>query len=250
MSTSPLYLLQTTGSGQPQVDSFGSLKTTVARVINGETQAAVKAEAGRGIQRGIDDINMRHLFDFASDSQSDATLTAGTATYALPNNFFAMREVQLVDTSSEVWRTLDYVDWDHFNRLLAKQDKVGIPTHWTAPDPYGDGTIRVYPNPDAGAAADYTLRLVTYQRVAMITGDSDIIAAPRELSDVLCTYGEYHLLFWSDNRNQGAWGHKLQHYRDKLAAFKGSDGRHRNELKAWTMGYETNSNAGVFDPLS
>jgi len=250
ITATPMMLSVASGSAT-QADNFGNLKKCVARFIGGESQSAVLDEAGRGIIRGIHDINMRHLFEFGSEKQSDAALVATDPTYALPNDVFGVREIQLIDSDSAVYRTLDYLEWGDFNRRVAQQDDTGTPTIWTVQNSFDDLEVHVYPVPDASAAADYTLRIFNYTRIAAPSSDGDVIVAPIELNDVLCTYGEYHISMWDNKTNVAVWDHKLRHYKDKLMAFKGMDARHDNKEQGWGLAYSTGSmgRTDQFDPL-
>lgn len=236
---------------QPQTDSFGTLKECVAKIVNGEDQQRILSLAGTGIKRGIDDINMRHVFDFGSKQASDATLTSGTSSYAVASDFFAIHEVQLINSDSEVYRTLEYIPWGQFNVLEQNQDETGTPQYWTARNTFDDETIEVYPIPDDGAASDYTLRITYYERVERPSADTDIINAPRELSDVLCTYGEYYVLLVRE-RESGVWAHKLREYREKLNNFRRSRDRQPTAGLQWRIQRHGGSNYNDiddFDPL-
>lgn len=234
-------------SSQAQVDSFGELKACAARVIDGEDQPAILSEAGRGIRRGILDINMRHLFDFGSEVQTDVNLTSGTAAYALQTDFYVMRSVQLINSDGDVHATLQKIDWDRFNALLSKQGDSGVPTSYSAQSAFSDATISLYPVPDASAATDYDLRIVHYKRISRPSADTDVIAAPQELSDVLCTYGEYHVLFW---RNDPRWQQKYNEYRDKLQMFRQMRERVGDDDLGWMVRYDTDGRYQTDDPLS
>ena len=239
-----------TATGQPITPSFGDLKKCAAKVVRGESQAKYLALAADGILAAIDDINMRHVFDFGSRRESDYTLVDGTQTRALETDFLAVRDVQLITASdSTAYATLEYLPWDQFNAMEMTQTLTGPPLYWTARNTWADQEILLYPVPDSGAAADYTLRVEYYARVPLPAADGDVIAAPREIGDILCTYGQYHILFVLDNQNSTAWGHKLSLYRDKLRAFRASRERVPNQSGHWQLGYESEPGLGVFDPL-
>ena len=223
----PLVIASSTG--QPTVRPFGELKECVASVVNGQNQPAIKELAGKWIIKGIDDINMRHLFRFGSKASADVPLVSGQRAYSLASDFFAVREVQLIE-SSEVARTLEYIPWGQFNQVEERQDRDGAPAWWTSKNSFDDGTIEVYPVPDDSAAAKYSLRITYFERIQAPSADSDVIDAPRELGDVLCTYGEYGVLFTRDRTNPAGWGHKWRQYKDKLNAFMRSTEREPTEV--------------------
>lgn len=187
-------------TNQPQVDSFLTLKQCSADYVGGRNKTAVLEAAGRAINEGIDRFNARHLIDFGSETVADANLVDGTATVALPINFFAVREAQLINTDGEVSNRLDYVPWEEWNKRtrgltgMGKQAATGRPQMWTAKNTFDDATIILYPVPDSGAATDFDIRLTIYTRVDRLSADSDILNAPRELGPALCWYGAWKLL--------------------------------------------------------
>jgi len=150
--------------------------------------------AGRAINEGIDRFNARHVVDFGSSTDTDTALVDGTNSYTLDADFFAVRDVQLVDTDSDVQFRLTYVPWEEFNKRHPKQSQTGRPDIWTARNTFDDKQSLLYPVPDSGAAADYTIRVTTYTRIDRPASDSDIINAPRELGPALCWYGGWKLL--------------------------------------------------------
>ena len=216
--------MEATGTSQPQVDSYGSLATCAAGIIDAN-QPAIVATARRGILRGIDDINMRGLFNFARKAASDTNLVDGQSTYSLPSDFFAADVLQLINTDGDVEHKLEHREWQRFNADYEKQDDTGRPKIWTSRSSFVDGNIIVYPEPDSSAATNWDLRLIYYRRIERPSGDEDIIVAPRELSHVLCLYGEYFVLERHDRNNEQKIQRKLAEYRGALGAFKGVDNR-------------------------
>lgn len=236
-------------SGQPATDSFGTMKSCAAQVLNGENQQKILELAGKGILRGIDDINMRHVFRFGSKQATDVNLSSGVAEYDLLTDFFAVHEVQLIDAGGDPARTLQYIPWGQFNDLVHVQDGDGKPKYWTSRNTFDDGVISVYPVPGDKDAADYDLRVTYYERVERPSADSDIIAAPRELSDVLCTYAEYYILFVRDRANATAWGFKQREYERKLNMFMQMTEREPTEKLQWRVGVDSDTWGDEFDVL-
>lgn len=210
------------GTQQPQVSSFGALKQCVARTFNAENQPKMLELAGHGIQRAVNWTNLKGKWRFGSKQASDASLVAGTATVALQSDFFAVQEVQLINSDGDVASTLEYVPWGQFNVLEQKQSADGKPLYWTSRNSFDDNTIEVYPAPDAGAAADYDVRVTYYERITIPTADSDIIDAPRELELVLCTYAEGYVAFVRDRTNVAAWASRKREAEKLLGEFRHS----------------------------
>ena len=175
------------------MDSFLTLKQCAADYVGGRNKTSVLEAAGRGIIEGIDRFNARHLVDFGSETEADAALVDGTNTVALATNFFAVRDVRLIDSDGIAFR-VDYMEWEEFNRRQQDQTDTGRPLLWTAKNTFDDAQIILWPTPDASAAADYTIRLNIFTRVGRPNNDSDIISAPRELGPALCWYGAWKVL--------------------------------------------------------
>ena len=186
--------VDTSSTEQPQVDSFQKLKQCAADHVGGRNKASVLEAAGRAINEAIDRFNARNLTQMGSETQADMDLVDGTATYSLATTFFAMRDVQLIDTDSNVRYRLDYVPWEQWNKQEYNQDKTGRPRYWTARNSFDDGQIIVYPTPDSTAATDYDLRITNFERCDRLNSDSDILDMPRELGPALCWYGGWKLL--------------------------------------------------------
>ena len=181
-------------TNQPQVDTYLKLKQCAADYVGGRNKTSVLSAAGRAINEAIDRFNARHLVDFGTETQADANLVDGTDTVSLPTNFFAVREVQLIDTDGNVAKRLDYVPWEEWNRRDRLHNQTGVPQFWTSKNTFDDQTIQLYPTPDSDAATDYDVRVTLYERVERLASDSDILNAPRELGPALCWYGAWKLL--------------------------------------------------------
>lgn len=232
-------LLASTGAAQPKVDSFGSLAACAAGIIDAN-QPAILSTARAGILRGIDDINMRHLFRFGRKAASDATIVASQNNYSVAADFFAIDTIQLIDSNSRVYRQLDYVPWQQFNSMYTKQADDSTPRIWTSRNTFDDEEILVYPRPTSSDASSYTLRIVYYERIERVDQDSDIIVAPRELGHVLCLYGEYHVLERHDRSDEGRIQRKLAEYRNALEAFTNQDKREPAERLQFQLAMDQN----------
>jgi hypothetical protein len=212
-------VIASSGTQQPQVDTFGDLKSCVAKTLNSENQPKILSLAGDGINRAILWTNLNHKFRFGSKQSSDTALVDGTQAVSLASDFWAIQEVQLIDTDSKVAATLEYLPWGQFNVLEQTQTATGQPVYWTSRNTFDDNQILLYPVPDATAAADYTVRVTYYERIQRPTSDSDIIDAPQELGLVLCTYAEGYVLFVRDRTNVAAWASKKREAKELLTTF-------------------------------
>ena len=244
-------LVVTSGTvGGTQTDAFGVLKACAAKVLGGENQPFYLNLAGEGILKGIDVVNMRNLFRFGSEQGSDADLVDGTSSYAIPAGTFAVQDVQLIDVQGKVSRTLEYVPWGQFNNVEGKQSAEGAPEFWTARNSFDDQAIEVYPVPETRAAADFDIRITYYERIARPTLDSDVIDAPRELGECLCTYAEYYLLRLRNKDNPTIYLERKKAFDEQLAQFVESTEREPSENLQWVMGPLSHHAHHRFDPLS
>jgi hypothetical protein len=114
-------------------------------------------------------------------TQSAITLVDGTATYSLDSAYKKPSKAVLIDTDSNEYAPLAYADWERFQEI-GQQDKTGDPAIYTMKNAFVDGTVELYPVPDAGAASDYTLELTYFKRLALCTdSSSSTINAPAEI---------------------------------------------------------------------
>lgn len=251
----PLYntgtLIVSGGTGSAgQTDSFGALKSLAATEFGAEGQSYYLNLAGKGILKGIDVTNMRNLFRFGSEQQAAAALVADDATYAIPNDTFAIQEVQLIDTDGNVARTLEYVPWGQFNSLEGKQSAEGAPEFWTARNSFDDLTVTVYPTPNAQAVTDYTIKVTNYVRIARPTLDADVIVAPRELGEVLIAYAVYYMNRVRNKDDSFAIMESKRRYDELLAQFVESTEREPTETLQWVLAPTWDGVDRRYDPLS
>lgn len=199
--------------------TLGNIKTRIARSFGGENNPKIRELAEEGVLRAVDDVNMRHYLRFGIQTPTTSSLVSGTRTYDIPSDTFNIDDVQLLDSNGDPVYTLEYLEWGAFNRRFEDQTQTGRPEFFSVRNWFVDGEIHVYPEPDDDAASTYTLRITAYKRLDRPTGDLSIIAAPREIQDVLITYGEYYVGSVRQRDNVAYWGHKERSYRSKLAAF-------------------------------
>ena len=248
-NTGSLVVSGGTGGGT-KTNSFAELKASAAKVIGGENQQYLLDLAGEGILKGIDVVNMRNVYRFGSEQGTDTTLVDGTEAYAIPAGTFAIQDVQLIDVNSKPFRTLEYVPWGQFNNLTGKQTAEGIPEFWTARNSFDDQTITLYPEPETQAAAKYTLRITYYERIARPASNSDVIDAPRELSECLVTYAEYYLLRTRNRDDPHAYMERKRAFDEQLAQYIESTEREPSENLQWVMGPQNYNSGRGYDPLS
>ena len=240
------FVVQAGTTGKTTTDSFGAMKACVAKVLGGEGQPFYLDMAGDGILKGIDVVNMKRLFRFGSKQGSATTLIVDTDTYSIPSGTFAIQEVQLIDAAGKVTQTLEYVPWGQFNTLVEDQDQTGAPEFWTARNSYDTQKVQIYPIPDD---ATNDIKITYYQRISRPSVDSDVIDAPRELSEVLCTYGEYYMLRLRNKDNPVIYMDAKRRFDEQLADYVNQTEREPTETLQWVLA-PYNPQPNEFDPLS
>jgi hypothetical protein len=242
-------LVITSSGEQPHVDTFGKLKACAAKVLNGQNQPAILELAGEMIREGILWTNLNYKFRFGSKQAADAALVDGTSTVSLAADFWAIQEVQLINADGDVAATLEYVPWGQFNVAEQAQNVTGKPLYWTSRNTFDDGEIQVYPTPDAGAAADYTVRVTYYERIQRPVNDSDIVDAPEELGLVLCRYAQARLLFVKDRTNVAAWASQKREAEALLNKFMQSTEEEPTAAFQWRLHWVGDGYGDRNDPL-
>jgi hypothetical protein len=229
-------------SQQPQVEPFDQLAICCATIVNGSNNTKILDLARQLTLEAIDDVNMQHLFRFGRAQTTGTTLVDGQSNYTLDADYFAMAEVQLEDSDGNPYRTLEYIDWNQLNTLEEAQTATGAPQFWYSRNTFRDSEIHLYPVPDASAAADYTLRTTHYERVPKPSAGSDIIDAPVEMTDVVCTYCRALMLYHKHKRQTPLGDRFLALYEKKLKAFKFLDSREPTALFNFRLATSTAKN--------
>lgn len=186
-------LINDTSAVTLKTDTISSIVSDVADIIQGRGDSVVEEEALRYVNRVIDMLNLGHRYYFMRDKQTDVDLAADTVEYAITDSVFMVDDVQLLNSDSEIVRTLQYIKWGQFNRMEAVQTATGLPTVWTIRTRYQNKYIQVYPIPTSDEAT-YDLRIHFKARIAQLTSaDDSTVTGPRELSEVLRRGGEFYL---------------------------------------------------------
>ena len=178
---------------QSKTDTFGDLKACVAKALGADESPIYLETAGNGILRAIDVINMDRLFNFTRVQATATDLVDGDGTYALDSDFFKIDSVHILDSDSKVKRKLEFLDWERFNREFQPQTATGGPRYWTSKNTLQDEEIQIYPVPNSDDTDD-DIQVTYFVALARPTWDGEQIEAPRQLSTLLCVYGEYFTL--------------------------------------------------------
>lgn len=208
-------------------DSISDLKKRIARAVGGQEDNEVLQLSYDAIREVVDDINIRHHFDFTTAVAADIDLVADTIEYTLPTDFFGMRSVQLVRATGGdddgIVRNLEWWDWEQHNQFVEDQRSEGTPNRYTIRDAHTNAKIIVYPIPMASDATNYDIR-ITYLKPISVPADSPTvtISAPRQLTAVLLAYGRYHVIKMRYPEQDSRWKHEYGLYLDRLNAFSGN----------------------------
>jgi len=180
-------------SGQTKCAAGRDLVSQVARIVGGESEPLIRAQALDCINRVRLRMNKRN-WRFQKYTNAAITLVSGTQTYSLDSTFKSPSHVQLLNTSSEPEHTLRYVDDAWLAQNRERQTDTGRPQWYWMRNTFQDAQISLLPIPDSGAATDFTLRVENYERIAAVA-DSDVaVDIPEEAGDVLIAGGQYWLL--------------------------------------------------------
>jgi hypothetical protein len=165
----------------------------VARIVGDETDSNIRSQALDCLNRARISLNRRE-WRFKKVTAAAITLVDGTKTYTLPSAFNRPSFARLLDTSSKPYADLRYVDDAWLAHQLPQQDASGQPVYYQLRNHFADGLVTLYPTPDVGAAAAWTLSVEYYGRIASIADDATPISEPEELCDVLVLGGQYQIL--------------------------------------------------------
>ena len=190
---SDVVVVTSSGSGQTGAGSGANKVTEVARIVGGQDENSIRAQALSCINRVRMELNM-HDWRFMKTNASNITLVNGTATYTLPTNLKAICYARLLDTAGKQDHELTYVSDDIFTKWIRDQEHTGQPIYYNARNAFGDGLISVYPVPDASAATTWTLDVEYFKRIPVITDDATQIDVPEEVNLVLAVGGQMYLL--------------------------------------------------------
>ena len=240
------FVVSASASADLSTDSFGAMKSEVAAEIQGQNQPFYLDEAGKFILRILDELNLKHKFRFMRASGADQAFVDGTREYAIPSGTLGVGAVEVIQTATgDVFRQLEFVPWEQFNRLSYHQDGTGMPEYWTAKNSFSSQKIITYPEPDS-TLGDYTLRVTSYQRIDQPVLDTDTITGPRELTLILKLGAEAEMLSRYHKENPTLGLKKRKDFEDRTEEFFASE-RDEPDLQ-WVLPAEDSRNDSS-DPL-
>lgn len=182
-----------TGSGQTTGGSGNRLVSQVARIIGGEDDTNIRAQALDCINRVRQRMN-RRLLKFTKTTASAITLVSGTSTYSLPSAYNKPSFARILDTNSKPVQDLRYVDDAWFAHQYPIQTEGGLPVFYSLRNSFSDGLIKLYPAPGASQATSNTLSVEYFARLGAIADTSDeLTSLPEEAQGVIVECAQYCL---------------------------------------------------------
>lgn len=240
------HVIEVTGSTQqPKVFTLRSLKQQAARVINAEDDREILATAQEGIRWAITYMNITRSFYFGRKNTAAAALTLNTNTVSLPSDFFGVRQVSLLYTANSITgpdlqvgdlaTTIPYEPWEQFR---AKGTDYGDrPIAWSAKNTFTDGVIYVRPTPKQKAVDDWTVQITYDTEISLPDSDTDVIAAPKDLTPLLVEGAKYFILFERKGDDPIRFRHQFAVFENMIARYGAHEHkRHGSKAAAWRIG--------------
>lgn len=171
---------------------FSRLKSSVARVIGGETDQKVLAAAGDYINEAIIDLN-QEMFECNKLKTDTLTVTNGSAT--LPSAFYKEIEFSLVSSTGVKIRQLNYLDYAEFKHTYAypgsEEASGSQPTGYTLFNTHVTGILTLL---GAGTPSTNYVSGSYYKRFDLLEGDEEVLDAPQEVQRAILTKARLELL--------------------------------------------------------
>ena len=228
---------------QPYAQTLGALTTEVANRLRGADDPDIRTVARRGVIWAAHYADLTREFTFGSHEPAQVLLIENDGTLALPANFVGMRLLTLEyldyqnilpENVGEKAGVLDWLPWAQFNQL--DHAVSGVPRFWSAQDTFTTGVIHINPRPDADSAARYAARMWLWSTVDVPAQDEDVLAAPKDYSEVLIEGGKAYLLRerTSDLQEKAFQLHIFETMISRYAAKERV--RHGSRSAAWRVG--------------
>lgn len=181
-------------AAQAGVGTGANLVTQIARIVGGESEGAIRAQALDCLNRVRRELN-QHDWRFMKTTDDPITLVSGTATYALESTFRKPSFACLIDIAGDPKLTLEYIDDEVGAHMQPDKGVSGQSCYYLLRNDYEDGLITLFPTPDDGTAIDYRLVVEYYARIGAFadTNESEVFI-PEELANVLILGGQAYML--------------------------------------------------------
>ena len=229
---------------QPKIYTMGNLKRQVARVINSEDDAEILDVCGAAIRWAISYAEMTRSFKFGRQNTTVAALTLNGDTISLPEQFFGVRNVTRLFTAEsiqgdmqvgDIAGTIPYEPWAQFTaRGTAYGD---TPLVWSAKNTFSDGYIQFWPKATQKAVDNWTVQVLHDTPIGLPDADSDVLAAPRDITLVLIEGAKYYLLFERKSDDTVRYRHQFRVFEEMIARYSAHENkRHGRKHASWRIG--------------
>lgn len=190
----------TTPSGDQK--TLGQMATDVATFFGLDKNPEKDAFIRRVIHSIIDDLNRKKLWGFNLITASDFSSVAGQATYSLASIASNLWRVYNLRKSSGVDYTLTGIRESLFDTLFQSQSGItGFPYVRVNFNIYRDGTLKLFPTPDAV----YTFTLRYFRLIPHPNGDGTFLDMPSPYQSVV-EYGACaRIAALSNSETLGYW---------------------------------------------
>lgn len=234
---------------QPRAYTLREMARRVARVINAEDDDEMLATAMDGIRWAISYADITRHMQFGRSQQASVALTENSRTVTLPQDFFGVRQVELLyslantsrpttmDASTEgVYALIPHEPWNVFSSMNPDL-KGDIPLAWSAKNTFTDGTLYLRPRFTADAAVDWKIRITYDTPTDLPDSPTDIIAAPRDYSTVVVEGAKYYLLFERKSDDPMRYRHQFSIFEQMIGRFGAHETkRHGQDHACWRIG--------------
>jgi hypothetical protein len=150
--------------------TFGRAKSMVARTIGSPEDGDALSAAGDALQMAVAEWNRRYAFDWFAKTHTNISVTAGTDTYDLPQDF--LKEYSVRMTTND--RPLHFIRQRLYDRTWWDQSAQSFATHYTLWGEGQSGQITLIPMPSGSD----TLVIKYYQKATTPSHDDDKFGLP------------------------------------------------------------------------
>lgn len=236
-------ILTANASGQTAVGLGAQLVTQIARIIGGESEGEIRAQALDCLNRVRTELN-QHDWRFVKTTQDPITLVNQQSTYSLAAAFRKPSFARLIDAAALPFKHLEYEDDVVWSRRQEIQSQTGLPVWYTLRNDFDDGLIQLFPIPDLSASSQYRLQVEYYARIGAFAdteeGGQDL---PEEVMNVLVVGGQAYFLRERDKASP-VTGQAFADYQRLLAMLATHD---RRQTEARSR-FRPRTRVGGFDP--
>jgi len=189
--------------------NFSGMKTQV-RMFLGESDADNSNFTDTEIDTQINISLLRMASEIPTLlTYKEVATVSGTQTYALPTDFLQLKDVQLIKSATQ--RTsLVRLTYDEFEAMCGSNTTMtGTPAYYrmelgavsiAAGSPPGD--LWLWPVPDDNGGANYTVRIVYYQKPTALTNTTDVSELPEFIHELACYHAAWHMSIKTDSQSK------------------------------------------------